>query len=424
MTGHHPADQLPSLRRLISELRASNRFYAPRFAAANLDEHIDSINTYTARMPFTTKADLVNDQTSYPPYGSNLTYPLAAYTRFNQTSATTGKPLRWLDTPESWQALLDNWSRVFQAAGVSAQDHLFFAFSFGPFLGFWTAFEAATQLRCLCIPGGGMSSEARLRAITDNHVTVICCTPTYAIHLGQTATQLGINTAATAVRVIIVAGEPGGSVLATRAHIQSLWGGTRVFDHHGMTEVGPVSYECPQSPGTLHVIDSSFLAEVVNPSTLLPVEFDGLATGELILTTLERTASPLLRYRTGDLVCPMPRGRCACGTDDLALLGGILGRTDDMLLIRGVNVYPSAVDQVIRTCGGVGEYRVHVDGSGAMLEISLKVEPENGSIDTDALRRRIYDAMRSAFNLRVPVEVVEPNSLPRFELKARRWIRS
>src|SRR5690606_32343749 len=127
------------------------------------------------------------DQEEHPPYGQNLTYPLERYSRFHQTSGTSGKPMPWLDTPESWEALVGCWEEVYRAAGVTRRDIGFFAFSFGPFLGFWLAFEAGNRLGMLCIPGGGLSTIARLRAIIDHRASVLCCTPSYAIHLAESA---------------------------------------------------------------------------------------------------------------------------------------------------------------------------------------------------------------------------------------------
>ncbi len=211
-------------------------------------------------LPFTTKQELIDDQLAHPPFGTNLTYSLDRYTHFSQTSGTTtGTPMRWLDTPESWDWMTGNWVRVYQSAGVGAGDRIFFAFSFGPFLGFWVGFEAAARIGCLAIPGGGMRSAARLRAIAETSATVLCCTPTYAIRLAEVAAEENIDMAAVKVRTLIVAGEPGGSVAATHAYISKLWRGARVVDHHGMTEIGPVSYGCPRRPGVLHVIEDSYI---------------------------------------------------------------------------------------------------------------------------------------------------------------------
>jgi phenylacetate-CoA ligase len=260
----------------------------------------------------------------------------------------------------------------------------------------------------------------------DNGATALCCTPTYAIRLGEVAVDAMIDLRAASVKTIIVAGEPGGSIPATRARLAQLWPGVRIFDHHGMTETGPVSFECPARPGALHVLESAFFAEIVDPATGQPVAPG--RTGELILTPLGRTGAPLLRYRTGDLVkCEVQnakrQARCACGRSDLALEGGILGRADDMVIVRGVNIYPAAVEEIIRLCGGVAEYRVHVANARALAEMRVEIEPLASCLDVPALVKRLEKAFETAFVLRVPVSAVPPGALPRFEMKAKRWIR-
>ena len=400
------AEQLARLRSLLKALVPGNVFYTARLHDC---EAIRSLEDFTRLVPFTTKTELIEDQQAHPPYGSNLTFPLEAYTRFSQTSGTSALPLRWLDTPESWDWMLDNWRTIFHAAGVSAGDRVFFAFSFGPFLGFWTSFEAAAKLGLLCIPGGGLSSEARMRAIIETSATILCCTPTYALRLGQ------IGSAGSQVRTIIVAGEPGGSIPSTRAQIEKLWPGARVFDHHGMTEVGPVTYECAQRPGTLCVIELSYLAEIIDPTTGQPV--GNGQNGELVLTTLGRTGSPLLRYRTGDVV------KKGFVDDTLAFEGGILGRSDDMVIVRGVNLYPTAIERIIREDAEIAEYRVELRKSGVMDELAITIEPAGGCAAPAALAANLESELRSAFGLRIPVSIAIPGALPRFEMKAKRWVR-
>jgi len=415
------AGQLEQLRSLVSELFPANAFYTRKLENAGITFDVASLEDFSARFPFTTKPELVGDQLGHPPYGTNLTYPVASYTRFHQTSGTTGTPLRWLDTAESWDWLVENWAQVFRAAGVVAGDRVCFAFSFGPFIGFWLAFQAAERLGCLCIPTGSMSSVLRVQTILDNAVTILCCTPTYALRLGEAAAEAGFDLGRSRVRRIVVAGEPGGSIPAMRARIEQLWPGARVFDHHGMTEVGPVTYECPAQRGVLHVLESGFYAEIVEPASGKPVEA-GLP-GELVLTPLGRVASPLLRYRTGDLVKCTTHSPCACGSHELALAGGILGRVDDMVIVRGVNVYPSAVEEVIRSVGGVVEHRVTVSSRGSMAELAITIELEPGCSDASGLVAKLERAFDAAFSLRLPVTIAAPGSLPRFEMKAKRWVR-
>jgi len=397
--------QTQALRRLCQELVPGNAFYAPRLQEAGLDLDTMTLEDFSARMPVTTRAEWTRDQVEHPPFGTNLTYPADRYIRFCRTSGSTGRPMVWLDTRETWDAMLDNWIRVFNAAGLIEPQRFFFAFSFGPFLGFWTAYEAAVKAGHLCIPSGGLSSDARLRLILETQPQVLCCTPTYAIRLAHVAEKEGIDLGQTNVKVIVVAGEPGGSIPATRDHISEHWQGARVFDHHGMTEVGPVSYECPAEPGVLHVMEDAFYPEVIDD--------------ELILTTLRRPGSPLLRYRTGDIVSAEHRSPCACGTAELCLLGGVLGRKDDMTVVRGVNVFPSAIEEIVRSASGIDEYRVELFSRNDQAQIRVVIEARNGA----ATRRDLERRFQQALFLRVPVELAIPGSLPRYEMKAKRWVK-
>lgn len=413
------AQQLEALRSLLAELFPGNRFYSQKLNAAGITFDVASLADFTARFPFTSKGELVEDQRRHPPFGSNLTFPGDQYTRYHQTSGTSGTPLRWLDTPENWEWMLESWTEILQVAGVRAGDRVYFAFSFGPFIGFWMAFESAARLGCLCVPGGGMSSAARVQSILDNEITVLCCTPTYALRLAEVAQKEGIDLRGSKVRLMIVAGEPGGSIAGVRRRLGDVWRGARIFDHHGMTEVGPVSYECPERAGVLHVIERAYYAEAIGP------DGHGVApgqAGELVLTTLGRTGSPLLRYRTGDLV-KAGVGQCQCGRWEMTLEGGILGRVDEMIVVRGVNVYPSAIEDIVRACPGVAEYQVEVSQDRTLTELSLQVEPTLDCSDVAALVHCLERGFETGLALRVPITLASAGTLPRSEMKARRWIK-
>jgi len=412
--------QTARLGALLTELRAGNAFYRERLESSGLASGPVSLADFSARMPFTSKMDLVWDREEFSPYGSNLTYPIERYSRYSQSSGTTRGPLPSLDTAESWSAMLDCWDRVYEAAGVSLSEKIFFAFSFGPFLGFWTAFESATRRGNLSIPGGGLSSKARLQAMVAHGVGVLCCTPTYAMRLGELfASHRNDETAAYRLKKIIVAGEPGGSIAAVRERLSDLWKGARIFDHHGMTETGPVTYEHPDKPLSLCVIEEAYYAEVIDRGTHREVEPG--QRGELVLTTLTRTACPLLRYRTGDLVEKAFLAPTGGGDPIFCLEGGVLGRVDEMVLIRGVNVYPTAVEKIIRSFPEVVEFQVIQTTRQSMAELEVCIE-------TDAkakpdLADRVQRELADAFTLRIPVRVVEEGSLPRFEFKSKRWVK-
>ena len=409
--------QLSRLRKLISELAAGNHFYISRLKESGISPDLASLTEFSEKMSFTTKMDLVWDREESPPYGTNFTYPLSDYSRFSQSSGTTSGPLPWLDTGDSWAAMLDCWDEVFSAADVSPKQCVFFAFSFGPFLGFWTAYESATRRGNLSIPGGGLSSMARLKAIASHRCEVLCCTPTYALRLGELLEQNrddeeldGIG-----IKKIIVAGEPGGSIPEVRDRLSELWQGAQIFDHHGMTEVGPVTYEHPNKPLSLCVIESAYYAEVLDRET--QKEVDPGQQGELVITTLTRVASPLLRYRTGDLVQKTYHEGTLCFD------GGILGRVDEMVVIRGVNIYPTAVEKVIRKFSEVAEYQVIQTTRQSMAELEITLEPNEDVSSPEDLSKRVEKALQDAFTLRIPVACVPRGALPRYEFKSKRWVK-
>lgn len=384
------------LASLLDEVLPANRFQAGRLGGQARD---------FPELPLLTKAELAADAAANPPYGTNLSYPLEKYTRFHQTSGTTGAPLRVLDTPETWDWWGRCWGAVYREAGVTPKDRVFFAFSFAPSIGFWSAYHGATMLGALCIPSGGASTRQRLKMILDTGATALLCTPSYALHLAEEARKEKIPIRGSSVRVLIHAGEAGASIPATRRRLEEAWG-ARVLDHAGATEVGAWGIGSADGRG-LRVNEEEFIAEVLDPATGNPVA-PGQA-GELVLTNLGRGAWPVFRYRTGDIVRP---------TRDTALFleGGILGRADDMVTIRGVNVYPSALEDVIRSVEGIGEFQIVARRPGELDELEIRVE--GAASACQELARRIDRLL----GIRVEVAAVATDSLPRGDGKARRFV--
>ncbi|MDA1093449.1 MAG: AMP-binding protein [Acidobacteria bacterium] len=413
------AHQLGRLRALLDAVYGANPFYTRKLDEAGVSARAVSTAEDLRRLPFTSREELASDQDTHPPWGTALTDPLDRYTRYHQTTSTTGRPLRWPDTNDSWAWVKRCWAAVYRAAHVTAEDRIFFPFGFGPFLGFWSAFDAGSHLGAMVIPGGGMSSESRLRLLAATRPTVVCCTPTYALRLAQIAGATGLNAgdANGRVRALIVAGEPGGSIPATRAQLETAWG-ARVIDHHGLTEVGPISFECWESPGALHLNECEFICEVVDPATGDAVA-DG-DPGELVVTNLGRTASPVIRYRTRDIV-RLDRTPCPCGRTLVRAVGGILSRADDMVCVRGVNVYPTAIEAVVRQFTEVVEYRSTISTTDALSNMVLDIELDSAA-GSDHIADRVAEALRESMGLTIPVRVVAVNTLPRFEMKARRFV--
>ena len=399
---------------MLDAILPGNEFYRRKFAGVAFRPAVDPLEV----LPFTTRAEIQQDQIDSPPYGRILTHPVSHYHRLHQTSGSAGVPLRWLDTPASWAWWKRCWGIIYAAAGVTAEDRLFFPFTFGPFIGFWGAFEAAVSMGNLSLPAGGMTTKARLRHLLDHQATFVCCTPTYALRMAEVAAEEGLDLASSPVRGLIVAGEPGGNIPATRGRLEAAWG-ARVFDHPGMTEMGPWGFECVEAPGGLHAMESEFIVELIDPDSGMALP-DG-EVGELVVTNLGRWCSPLIRYRTGDRA-RLIRGRCACGRWFARVDGGILGRGDDMLMIRGNNVFPSAVEGIVREFTEVAEFRIEVDQHGAMAELTITVEPAAAAVTT-GLAARIADRVRDRLHFAPQVTLAQPGTLPRFEMKARRLLR-
>lgn len=398
------AQQIQRLNQLLTTILPHNQFYARKLAGVRLPltQWADLQN-----LPVTTKDELF---AADDPLGgaANRTWPLDHYVRFHRTSGTHGKPLVVLDTADDWNWWLAGWQYVLDAAETTATDRVVMAFSFGPFIGFWSAFDAVVQRGALAIPTGGMSTRARLELIASCQATQIMCTPSYALHLADQAQQLGVDLRSLPVRKVVVAGEPGGSLPAVCSRLETLWG-ARVIDHAGATEVGPWGFASPRG---LYVNESQFIAEFLEPHTLQPAAPGKIA--ELVLTTLGRTGCPVVRYRTGDLVQPqVSSGSMAF----IELVGGVLGRTDDMIIVRGVNIFPSAIEQLVRELPEIDEYRVSVLRQGEMSALKIEIE------DRLQQPQRLAELLELRLGLKVEVECVPLGSLPRFEGKAKRVVR-
>jgi phenylacetate-CoA ligase len=408
------AIKLARLRELLRTILPHNRFYADKLGRvlprpADLTTLAD-----LADWPFTFKEELVAAAAgSGRP--ANLTWPVERYVRFHQTSGTHGRPLLVFDTVDDWGWWMACWRLVLERGGVGPGDRVLVASSFGPYVGFWSAFEAVIAASAMAIPGGGLSSAGRLEILRGAEATVLVATPSYALHLAEVAEQSKIDVAALPVRLVVVAGEPGGSVPAVRARIAAAWDAD-VLDHAGATEVGPWGVGDLRGPG-LDVIEPFFHAEFLALESGRPAAEGELS--ELVLTTLGRAGAPLIRYRTGDLVRPtwasaadVAAGACPW----VRLAGGVLGRADDMLVVRGVNIFPGAIDDIVRGFPEVVEHRLTVGTRESLDELQLEIEDRLNAPD------RVARELQLRLGLRVAVEAVPVGSLPRFEGKARRIV--
>jgi phenylacetate-CoA ligase len=418
--------QLGKMRDLCAWAEARSPFHRKRFAAAKFtSSQLKSLDD-VRRIPMMTREDWMASQTESPPYGTLPACDPSVAIRFHTTSGTTGKvPLRALDGVRDWEWIADMWCYGFHAFGVRPSDTVFIAFSYAQFIGFWGAHYANEKLGATVIPSGSLPTETRVKLIVDTGATVLCATPTYVLRLAQAAREMGIDLATQSkVKKIILSGEPSGSVPAVRRQIDAAWNAV-CGDTAGMTEIGTIfMFECRHRPGGTHVLEDHFIEETIDPITCEPVGYG--QKGERVCTSFGRGILPLIRYRTCDIVEKRPAADCPCGRTFDLYHGGIQTRTDDMHKIRGTNVYPRAIEAIVREHAEIDEFQLVLwtNAENAREEVSVRVELKPGldsawtAIET-SLAKELAEAHE---NLRIHVERAATGDLPRFELKAKRLV--
>ncbi|MGI8875529.1 MAG: phenylacetate--CoA ligase family protein [Egibacteraceae bacterium] len=416
--------QLTKLRRNCEWAVARSAHYADTFAAAGFGPDQLSSLEDLGRIPFLTREEWMASQAQAPPFGRMPTIGPEQAIRVHTTSGTSGRePIRVLDGTKDWSWMGEMWAYGLWAFGVRPADVGYVAFGYGSFIGFWGLHYGFEKMGALNIPGGAQTTENRVRQIVDFGATVVASTPTYALRLAQEARQLGVDLPGSKVQRLILSGEPAGSIPQTKALIESEWG-AKAADTAGMTEIGTIMmFECSHQPGGAHIIEDHVIEEVIDPATGEPVGYG--EQGERVVTSFGRGAIPLIRYRTADLVCKVPAARCTCGRTFDIYDGGILGRVDDMKLVRGTNVYPRSVEAIVREFAEIEEFQIRITREGIRDEITLRVEvaestpPETWPRMSDRLGNELAAAHEG---LRFNVERAAAGELPRFELKARRTV--
>jgi phenylacetate-CoA ligase len=411
--------QIDQFNRQLDAIIGNNQFYRQTMERAGLSPQarlrsLDDLSDW----PLMSKHDLVESALGRQEHISgHHTYATDQYCRLHRTSGTLGEPLIILDSAADWQWWSGTWQHVLAAAEVTSDDRVFLAFSFGPFIGFWSAHQACADRGAMVIPGGGMSTLARLEFLRQSQATVVLCTPTYALHMADVAEKENFPLASLPVTRLIVAGEAGGSLPVIRDQIQQRWS-ANIIDHAGATEIGPWGFGWRAQCG-LHVIETSFIAEIL-PIDQLNTENSECGyrrTGELVLTSLGRFGCPVIRYRTGDVVSINTRQEAQPeNCQFLWLPDGVIGRVDQMVTVRGVNVFPSSLETIIRGIVSTAEYRVTVSRSGQLDHLRVDVESEQPV--AEKLEKTLYVKL----GLKIAVASVPVGTLPRSEGKSLRWI--
>jgi len=414
--------QLTKVRRVAEWAAARSPFYQRSFAAAGFSP--EQLKTWDdiERIPFLTRDEWMKSQQEVAPYGELPVAGPASAVRMHTTSGTSGKePLRALDSRKDWKWSSEMWSYALWGVGVRPSDIGYVAFGYGSFIGFWGLHYGLEKIGALTIPGGAQTTAGRIKQILDFGVTVVASTPTYALRLAQEAQELGLDLRGSAVKTVILSGEPAGMIPETKALIEEQWG-AKAYDTAGMTEVSTIfMFEPADQPGGCHIIEDHFIEQVIDPATGKELPYG--EAGERVCTSFGRSMIPLLRYRTADLVNKVPHTAASNGRTWDLYEGGILGRVDDMKLVRGTNVYPRAVEGIVRTFPVIEEFQLKITREGIRDEITLHVEPAAGFGDAawSDLRVKLGAELADAHEgLRFIIDRAPENSLPRFELKARR----
>ncbi|MCZ6786682.1 MAG: phenylacetate--CoA ligase family protein [Planctomycetota bacterium] len=414
--------KLYKLQKSCERAAAKSAFHRRRFEQEGFKP--DQLKTLDdlRRVPVMTRAEWMECQAEQPLFGDLITATRNEAIRYHLTSGTSGRqPLRVLDGTKDWEWIAEMWCYGFWGFGVRPTDTVFFAFSYGSFIGFWGAHYCCEKIGSLVLPSGNMTTENRVRQIVEMEATTVCATPTYALRMAQVAREHGIDLPGSKVDKLIVSGEPAGSIPAVKQILEDQWG-AKSGDTAGMTEIGTIMvFECSHQPGGTHIIEDHFIEEVLNPETLEPVPYG--EQGERVVTSFGRGFIPLIRYRTGDLVKKIEHSHCNCGRTWDIYEGGILGRTDDMKLIRGTNVYPRAVEAIVREYDAIDEFQIVIwrkDNVQDEITVKVEIKPDADANADELLKTLGQDLARNHEGLRFNVERAEYESLPRFELKAKR----
>ncbi len=423
---------LHRIQRLIKFAYDHTALYRRLYDQAGIKpEEVKTWDDFFYKVPYTDKPDFVQDQQGTGgqqgrggfqtrPYFAAQALDQQHMLYYFQTTGTTGQFLRecfsFYDTIKAG----DEYCYGFWDVGIRPGDSFYFCFPWGLWVGLWHVYWNCKSLGCTVYSGGGLSTEDRLRAILELRPTVVAGTPTYLLHMLNVAKTLGLDMRQAGAKLITGGGEPGFNVPVTRQALETGWG-AEVLDCYGLSEPVVGHQECGIHPGGVHVIESCFHAFSVHPETREPVP-DG-EIGENIVTSYSHTMQPFIKYRTHDLVRGIKNPDHGCGWTWAFLKGGVLGRTDFMTVIRGVNVYPTAVEELLGQVPGASPYyEIHLSRLEGMDHLLVKVEARE-DVDPQAYAGITQEAealYKKQIGVKLEVEVVPPQTLPRYELKTRR----
>lgn len=414
--------QLKKFKRIFKWSYEKSKFHRSLYEKAGI-KPVDIRSMEDIRHIPTVEKSMMRDiQRKDPfPYGDTLCVPLDDVSEYRQTSGTTGQPIYQADTWEDWEWWSECWSYILWAQGYRPSDRVFIPFGYNVFVAFWAAHYAAEKIGAEVVPGGVLDTQARILKIQELETTAMMATPTYILGMADTAkNKMGIDPASLSINKITCAGEQGASIPATKNRMQEAWG-AKVYDHAGATEIGAWCYECGEQPGGLHINEAFFLVEIQDIETGEYIE-EPDRMGKMIITAFDRYAQPCVRFDSKDLIM-WSKETCSCGRSFRMIKGGVLGRFDNITKVKGVLLAPYAIEEVVRDMDGLGdEFEVVVDKIADIDRITLKVEmlPDSG-LTEDSIKAQLKDQLRLKTNLGYIIEFHEYGTLPRYELKAKRF---
>jgi len=422
--------QLEKFQYLVKFAYENSPFYRKKWEESGIKPSDVKTLEDVAKLPVLTKEDFQRDQMENPPYGTAVTSPANTQAQYYQTSGTTGRPRLWSDIKQDLENAIEATIRAYYAQGIRPGWRAFWAFGFPPFMGFWHMFYASQAMGCQNVPKGPVPTVAWLKLIQNlagNAPSFLCCTPTYGIRQLEVAREAGINPKDLKINTIIVAGEPGYNVPATNKMLSEGWG-AKIHDQAGSTEHGgPVLFSCDflasQGKGDEHITADYWLLEVLDPKTMEPVEPDssGYKKGIACVTALSRFGFPAIRLLLGDYVEIMEGERCGCGRNLPIARGGLIARADDMIIVKGVNIYPSLIENTVRSIAELNpEYRLQktLTGATVIVEASESVS----ELEYENIAKKLQQAIKEKTTVRLDVKVEKPGTLPREEAKTKRVI--
>jgi phenylacetate-CoA ligase len=414
--------QLKKFKQIFRWTYDHSKFHRQLYEQAGIKP--DDIRSFEdiRQVPKVEKAMMRDIQRKDPfPYGDALCVPLEDVAVFRQTSGTTGQPVYQPDTWQDWEWWAECWSYILWAQGYRPQDRVFIPFGYNVFVAFWAGHYAAEKLGCEVVPGGVLDTKARILKIQELQATAMMATPTYVLGMAETAkSKMDLDASGLTIEKITCAGECGASIPSTKRKMEQAWG-AKVYDHAGATEIGAWSFECTEQPGGLHVNEALFLVEIEDVESGEIIETPG-RRGKMVITALDRMAQPCVRFDSKDVI-EWAAEPCSCGRTSRLIKGGVVGRTDDITKVKGVLLAPSAIEEVVRSIEGLGdEYEVIVEKAGDSDRIKLRVEVlPQAEHQCKPIENELVDQLRLKTNLRYDIEICDYETLPRYEVKAKRF---